>query len=368
MATGVHTLMLLTNGFDPDPRVHKEAVSLRAAGFLPTIICMDRGGGLPVSEEIDGILVQRIDVGSVAPGQPASVARALSRFYPRAVSLARRLRRERPFRLVHCHDFDTVMPGLTLGKLLRIPVVYDVHDLYSSFFSGSKVEKAVELADRVAHRAVDRTVLVNERFLEIHARAEDSIVVMNVPPREGARRCQDRSQGLFYAGNMAAQRDMRYAMEVLCSAQLPVVFAGDGPLLETYRAMDTRGHIQFLGRIPPAEVMERTAACTAVLALYDASTRNNRLASPNKLFDAMKFGKPAIVSDDTVMADIVRKHACGIPVTYGDAAALAAAIDQLGDAAEYARMGDNAFAAFNEHYNWDVMAPRLVAMYRELIG
>ena len=93
---------------------------------------------------------------------------------------------------------------------------------------------------------------------------------------------------------------------------------------------------------------------------------NNRLATPNKLFEAMKFGKLAIVSDGTVMADIVREHDCGIPVPYGDAGALAAAIDALQDETRYDAMCDNALQAFLSHFNWEVMWPRLTRLYRDL--
>lgn len=36
--------MILTNGFDPDPRVYKEAKSLIKLGHKVTILCWDRSG------------------------------------------------------------------------------------------------------------------------------------------------------------------------------------------------------------------------------------------------------------------------------------------------------------------------------------
>ena len=53
-------LMLLTNAFDPDPRVHQEAVSLVNAGYDVTILGWDRDLKAVPKERIDGIHVERI--------------------------------------------------------------------------------------------------------------------------------------------------------------------------------------------------------------------------------------------------------------------------------------------------------------------
>ena len=56
--------MLLTNGFDPDPRVYKEAVYLVRRGFTVTILCWDRdeGSQYPAHEVIDGIEIVRFRI------------------------------------------------------------------------------------------------------------------------------------------------------------------------------------------------------------------------------------------------------------------------------------------------------------------
>lgn len=367
MQAGAHVLMLLTNGFEPDPRVHKEAKALREAGFSPTILCLDRELDRPPAEDIDGIRVLRVRAGHVRPGVPSSVAKGLAGFYVAAVARALRLHARTPIAAIHCHDADTLLPGFALRTALRVPLVYDIHDLYSSYFRNAALEALVQRADALCYRRVDRTIVVNDRFLTLdHLDPARATVVMNAPPRAGSRFSSETATGLFYAGDMNELRDMRYAMPVLQRFARPIEFAGDGPLLDAYKAANDRERIVFHGRIPPAEVTERTARCLAVLALYDTSIRNNRLASPNKLFEAMKFGKPAVVSADSVMADIVREHACGIAVPYGDAEALEAALRELLEPARYAAMCRNAFEAFQTRYNWETMAARLVQSYREL--
>jgi glycosyltransferase involved in cell wall biosynthesis len=226
----------------------------------------------------------------------------------------------------------------------------------------------VDVLDRFFYQKADGMVVVNERFLEIAGidRA-DAAVVMNTPSVVGAGPTTRVEAGLFYAGNFDALRDMRYAMPVLKRAAIPVRFAGDGPLHADYEAMARGSDVRLLGRISPGEVFDWTSRCMAVLALYDTARQNNRLASPNKLFDAMKYGKPAIVSDDSVMADIVREHDCGLVVRYGDAAQLEAAIDELRTPHRYRGLCERAYRAFESRYNWERMAPRLLELYERLM-
>lgn len=363
-------LMLLANGFHPDPRVHKEACSLIAAGFEVTILCLDRDENLAPEDQVDGIRLHRLRAGRVRAGAALSVGRALLRFARAASALARRLHAERPFHAVHCHDFDTAFFGLRLARRLGVPGVYDMHDLYSSFFTNPVLERAVGWLDARACRAASGMIVVNDRFLDLPAiDPAQTEVVMNAPLLAGSERCEVTSEGLFYAGNFDASRDMRYALEPITESGLSAHFAGDGPLLEEHRRRAAgEPKITFLGRIPPAEVFERTRRSLAVLALYDPVWRNNRLASPNKLFEAMKYGKPTIASDDTVMAEIIRQHDCGLVVRYGDPQSLAEALEALRQGERYARLAANAHAAFLRHYHWEIMADRLLRLYDGLLG
>src|SRR5437867_650721 len=101
--------------------------------------------------------------------------------------------------------------------------------------------------------------------------------------------------------------------------------------------------------------------------MYDTEVPGNRLASPNKLFEAMMFGKPVIASADTRMAEVVREEGCGLVVPYGDSSALRGAIERLmlspGDAEG---MGARGRKAYEAKYNWRAMERRLLEAYGEL--
>ena len=81
----------------------------------------------------------------------------------------------------------------------------------------------------------------------------------------------------------------------------------------------------------------------------------------------MMCGKPILVSDETTMAEIVRKEDCGIVVPYGDVDATKRAILTLkNDPALCRRLGENGRRAYETKYSWKIMEERLLKIYRGL--
>jgi len=146
-----------------------------------------------------------------------------------------------------------------------------------------------------------------------------------------------------------------------------LVVAGHGPdEAELANVIESSHAATFLGTISYDEVLDQTARCQVVAALYDPAVPNNRFAAPNKLFEAMMFEKPVLVSEGTLAADIVREVGCGIVVPYGDREALKRALEKLMLSSEEASaMGARGRAAFEQRYNWKAMEPILLQLYRE---
>ena len=130
--------MLVSNRYDPDPRVHKEARSLVAAGYRVTVLAWDREYERPASEVRDGVRIQRLRARRAKPGDLGAAVVGLVSFHHAA---RKELLRSRP-RAVHCHDHDTCAVGWwwrTLGAR-RAGVedprfVFDAHDLYWTWVS-----------------------------------------------------------------------------------------------------------------------------------------------------------------------------------------------------------------------------------------
>src|SRR5216683_2778028 len=125
-------LMLLTNAYDPDPRVRQEALALIRMGCRVQLLVWDRDLKSPRFERMEGVEVERVFLPSVH-------GRGNTQLFFYAWLYVKMLWRGRQssFDVVHCHDLDTLPLGFVLGKLKRKPIVYDAHESFPDMLSGS---------------------------------------------------------------------------------------------------------------------------------------------------------------------------------------------------------------------------------------
>src|SRR5438034_6484112 len=118
--TGQKVLMLLSNAFDPDPRVYNEARTLVQHGYCVCIVAWDRERARPANETMDEIEIERVFVRSTH-------GRGFTQMFIMPLVLMMMIKRALRvgFDLVHAHDFDTLPAAFILGCIKRKPVVYD---------------------------------------------------------------------------------------------------------------------------------------------------------------------------------------------------------------------------------------------------
>lgn len=358
-----HILMLLSNGFEPDPRVHKEAKSLIEHDYEVTIICWDRHQELKKEEILDNIQIIRIRTGNVKSGNILSMLKHLPRFHKKAYDEAKKIK----FDAIHCHDFDTMSTGCKLKNKYKKPLVYDIHDLYESHVAKIKLAKyVVKQLDKYYCKKANRIIIVNNSFKnEKQIKGKKTTLIMNTPLNEGEGISKDKKEGIFYAGGLYAQREMSFIFDANKELKEKITIAGNGPLLEKYKKQYQNKNNIFLGRISPKDVEERTKNCKIIIAPYDTSYPNNKLASPNKLFEAMKYGKPSLVSDGTVMGNIVKEENCGETFKYGDKKEFIKKFKLVEK--NYSEYSKKANKAFNKKYSWNIATQNLVKMYEEIL-
>ena len=127
--------MILTNGFDPDPRVYKEAKSLVKLGHSVDILCWDRSGTYTDKEEeiINGIKIKRF----FENAKYGSGYKQIFKLFAFKNSVLNYIKAN-DFEAIHCHDFDGLFIGHSVNKYLKNMLVYDEHDLFYTYFSERK--------------------------------------------------------------------------------------------------------------------------------------------------------------------------------------------------------------------------------------
>jgi len=382
MAQRNKVLMLLSNPFRPDPRVHREAVSLIRNGYDVTIVCWDRDRKHHAKETIDGIKLIR--VGPAAGwGESSGFILALRKFWKNLGKAASGLE----YDIVHAHDLDTLSPGLKISARKKVPLIYDSHEIYYEMAGENISGFLLRYLTRYEAKMVRRPkimITVNEPIADIFRGfgARDVRVVMNCQPEVRvdaaeaknirSRISPDGKPIVLYIGVLEPNRLLLELAQTHSSGKEDFVLAmgGYGSLEGQLKAVagKSNGRVSFIGRVRPSEVPAHNMASDILLATYDPGLKNNRMGAPNKLFEAMMISRPIIVSKGTYAAEVAENTGCGIPAEYDAGQVLSTARDLLADRKRYIECARAGRKAYEGTYNWPANEKILLRAYSDLLA
>lgn len=362
-------LFLRTDACVFDPRIQKEATSLRRNGYAVRVFGWDRKAEYPRSETIHDVQYSRTRI--PAPYGSKLLAFLLPLFWIRALGEILRIRPE----IVHACDMDALIPALVAKTVMPVKVVYDIFDSFADKVSGLSdgIRSLIRKCDYALMRFPEAVIVTDERRkgLIAHVRVRSLHVIMNVPPSPDIAVASEPRPPLLrvcYAGVIHEHRGLYLIAEAIRGLEgVETLFAGWIPRPVDREFLGQQREIRFLGKVPYEESLRLLSASDAILALYDPGIPINLMASSNKIYEAMSASRPVITNAETAMAAIIQEEDCGCLVPYGDAAALRATIVRLRDDRSFGdRLGRNGHAAFKSKYNWESMEKRLLGLYATL--
>ncbi len=295
--------------------------------------------------------------------------------------------------LVHGMAFMGIPVALTIGNRDRIPVVYDARDIHLDARNLARMGKPARWlfgrTEQAWARAATRVISVNDSYADVLGERwaiPRPLVVMNCSyrytPASPRRRLFHEALDLppdrrvvLYHGGLFPWRGIEQLVEAIrLVPDATLVLMGYGVLEPTLRAWEADpamvGRVRVMPAVPPAELHDWVAAADVAAMPIQGDTLNHRLTTPNKLFEAMAAGVPAVVSDLPGMSAIVRDAESGILVDPTDVPAIAAAIARIAGSteAEWLAWRDRCLAAAHDRYNWETQVGPLLDLYTELTG
>jgi glycosyltransferase involved in cell wall biosynthesis len=262
------------------------------------------------------------------------------------------------------------VPGLAVSRLRRVPLVFEVRDLWPE----APIQMGV-IRNRVLIaflRAFERTVYrASKRIIALSPGMRDGVVAAGTPPRKIATipNCSDLDlfqpgeapaallerfglAGCFvvgYAGSMGEANDVEVLLDAAQRLQsctdIRFLLVGQGKQAEALRARAASlglDNIVFGGSLQRQEVAEVLKAFDVSLVLFK-NLPVLATNSPNKLFDALAAGCPVIVNSDGWTRELVETHCVGRFAIPGSGASVADEIRWLHDhAPERRNMARNA--------------------------
>jgi glycosyltransferase involved in cell wall biosynthesis len=320
-------LMLLTNAYDPDPRVRQEALALIGMGCRVRLLAWDRDLKTPASECMEGVEVERVFVSSVH-GRGTSQLFFYAWLYLRMLWRGLRI----SFDLVHCHDLDTLPLGFVLGKLKRKPIVYDAHESFADMLEGSVhagVRRGLTLIENFFIRRIDLLITVGEK-LRLHFAergTRHSVVVGNWKQLdEYSRTNQQNAEVRRHLGipdgalvivcitQLLRDRKLEELLAAVEACSDVYVIVGGKGVLEglVTEAAAANPRILYVGFVSGKQIADYTCAADIVYYGFDPKNPNARFSAPNKLYEALVAGRPLITGDFGEIGDVVCQASCGI--------------------------------------------------------
>lgn len=375
----LNILMLLSNAFDPDPRVHREAKTLVEAGHQVTILCWDRDRKAAEHEVVDGICLERIYVDSTH-GRGASQMFYLAKFWAKAFAVARK----KEFDIVHAHDFDTLPLGYALARIKKARLVYDSHESYVDMVHGlpGVIRSAICHSENFLLKRCDLVITVGDILKEfLQERGARNICVVGnwqdpakfVFPEETLRQgrselgISEKQKVIAFIAHLGRERRVPELINaVRNSPDTFLILGGNGPCAELARqAANENSNICYLGYVQPGRVPFYTSLADIVFYGFDPDNPNARFSAPNKLFECLAAGKAMLTGNFGEIGRIVKEWQCGIILEDYAVNKIQTALDEMaGERLEAFRR--QSAAACRERFSWPVAEDILIENYAGL--
>lgn len=361
-------ILTASNAISPFPRLERNARYLASAGLYCLAVGWDRNRKYSPFErrEFDIVRVR-------FPGNYGSGMRNLYGLLRLNLWFLYLHLKLRP-KAIHAYDLDTVLPALLVKPFIKCKVIYDIADWYADSRKVGFLRPLIEKIERWACRKADLVILAHEKRLEqVGFTPKRWLVLYNAPEDlYNKLRTEDvdtMHDGYFaYVGVLHPDRGLDCLVRATTNIGARLVLAGFGPLEPYCRdAASKYTNVQFLGQIPYEQTLAVESGALAIVALYDPTLRNNRLAAPNKLYEAMMLGRPLITTRGTLAGELVEKEGIGIAVPYGNAHELGKAMEYLREnPKERAEMGQRARKLYEQEYSPVRQREKLLKAYREI--
>ena len=285
--------------------------------------------------------------------------------------------------IVYAINFDSAVPAIILGKLMRKPVIYEILEVKEDQIKLPWwIRTFILCLDKLFLYLANAVVVVDElQILELGGIPNKNIhVIYDSPPhyfiKKENTKCatskNDKEFVLFYAGVLMKNRALN--LDKLFEAvkeieNVKVVIAGYGDLVPQIRQWcdQISDKICFVGKISYEEVIKRGMNADAFFILRSSTRKTNKYTCGSKLLNAMICGKPIIVNKGTSTAIKVAKAKCGIVVDANNIEEIKNAIIKLKENKELCReLGMNGRKAYEQKYSWRLMEQRLLKLVSTL--
>ena len=306
-----------------DPRVWKEACSLREHGYDVTVLCPKGKNYRQGYERLEGIHIYRHPMPKEGNGVLGYVCEFSSALFWEAIYTTWIYFR-RGFRVIQgCNPPDDIFLIALPFKLFGVKYIFDHHDanpeLYlSKYETKGLLYRAQKLLEKLTYRFSDVVMATNQSYKELAVKRggmcpEDVFVVRNGPDTETFKAAppnptlrHGKKYLVGYVGTMSIQEGLDILLDVALHIRsmgrqdVHFTCVGGGPglagLRQMVKAKNLEDVVDFTGRIPDQELLDILSTAD-VCVNPDKPCEMNNISTMIKIMEYMALGKPIVQFD-----------------------------------------------------------------------
>lgn len=283
---------------------------------------------------------------------------------------------------INCHSVAMLPLAVNLKRNTGAKLVYDAHELETETNGLRGVRQFLtRQVERALIRHADHCIFVSAAIEQWYVRTyglRNTTVLYNCPqrqlvmPTEHFRKAFSIAPGVpifLYQGVIGEGRGLRSLIEAFSAlaGRAALVVMGYGALAEWFASEAARHRaIHFHPAVPPARLLDYTAAADFGLSVIEGSSLSYEYCMPNKLFEYVMASKPVLVSPTREQADFVRFNGIGEVAAGTTPAAIEEAVMRLLGRDQAALQA--ALARTRDQYCWEGQEPTLEAVYLDALG
>ena len=348
--------MILTNGYDPDVRVYKEAKYLVKKGFDVEILCWDRENRYKdrETEEIDGIKIKRF----FPYAQYGTGYRQVLK-YIQFIKQCKSYLKNKDYQYMHCHDLDGALAGYLI-KNKGSKLIFDMHE----FYEGRTNKKSVKFFTRnmvfFLQNKYDYIIYVNEtqKASVRESNLNKLIYLPNYPEADNYIGCEKTDSDklrISYIGAVRQYKELKSLMDASKDmADVEVSIHGAGTAYkqlkedaENYRNVNVTGLYDF------SESNKLYSEADLLYVVYDMKNENWKNAYPVKFFEAIITQTPVIVSKGSILEKFLEKNDIGFVVDGDDVEEISSLLYKIDKNRNLLEEKKNNLNKIQYKYSWD---------------
>ena len=218
------------------------------------------------------------------------------------------------------------------------------------------------------------------KWFEERYRFDPPTFVLNSPPpprvRAGTaskRLCEilqleNESLIFSYQGLLAHGRGVNVLIDAFLRSDDPhrvLVLMGKGPMEEWAKELHrSTKNIRYVPAVAPQEVLAYTSSADVGFCLMEDTCLSHRLSMPNKLFEYISAGVPAIVSPLPEISRVVVENSAGWAASDLSVGSISSLVSTISRCEIDTRLRGVEMAA--QKYNWESQLEPLRSVYRRL--